>query len=127
MRSSPSSTERILWKLLRGRRLEGLKFRRQVPIGPYIADFVCYRHLLIVEADGYWHDAGADAECDRWLSQHGFRVLRFDNNDIVGRQELVLAAIFDAVRPKDDPPPKAPIKSGRTLRGPGSRFTDRRV
>jgi very-short-patch-repair endonuclease len=127
MRTNPSSTERDLWKLLRHRRLEGLKFRRQVPIGPYIADFVCYRHFLIVEADGFWHDAVADAERDHWLNQHGFRVLRFDNNDIVGRQELVLAAILDAVRPKDDSRPAALVESGRTLRGPGARFTDRRV
>jgi very-short-patch-repair endonuclease len=127
MRSNPSSTERLLWKLLRDRRLEGLKFRRQIPIGPYIADFACYRHFLIVEADGYWHDAAADAVRDLWLNQHGFRVLRFDNNDIVGRQELVLAAILNAVKPKDDPLPVALVESGRTSRRPGARFTDGRV
>ena len=52
MRRDPVANERALWKLLRDRRLGGLKFRRQVPIGRYIADFLCLRHRLIVEADG---------------------------------------------------------------------------
>src|SRR5271170_5710411 len=54
-RRAPPATERMLWKLLRDRRLEGLKFRRQVPLGRYIADFVCLSCKLIVEADGPWH------------------------------------------------------------------------
>ncbi|MDB5451565.1 MAG: hypothetical protein JWO33_143, partial [Caulobacteraceae bacterium] len=109
MRKSPTATERDLWRLLRDRRLKQRKFRRQFPIGPYVADFACLRHRLIVEADGYWHDAAADAKRDAWLAGQGFRVLRFDNADIVGRGELVLAAILAAVRPKDDPPPAPPL------------------
>jgi very-short-patch-repair endonuclease len=80
MRHEPASTERLLWKLLRDRRLEGLKFRRQVPIGPYIADFVCLRRRLIVEADGPFHEAERDAQRDSWLRTRQFQVLRFPNN-----------------------------------------------
>ena|SRR5436190_8271151 len=123
MRKKPPETERFLWRLLRGRRLEQLKFRRQFPFGPYILDFVCLHHRLVVEADGYWHDPVADAERDRWLVGEGFRVLRFDNGDIVGRTELVLAAIVAATQPRDDPTEAPLVTSARTLRGPGRRVS----
>ena len=96
MRKVPAATERLFWDLLRDRRLEGLKFRRQVPLGPYIADFVCYRHRLIVEADGPDHDAGRDAVRDAWLGSQGFRVLRFPNADVIAKRDDVLAAIARA-------------------------------
>jgi very-short-patch-repair endonuclease len=80
MRHSPVVSERTFWRLLRDHRLEGLKFRRQVPIGRYVADFLCVRHRLIVEADGPWHENSAhDIERDAWLRGQGFRVLRFPN------------------------------------------------
>jgi very-short-patch-repair endonuclease len=96
MRTEPSAIEALLWRLLRDRRLEGLKFRRQVPIGRYVVDFVCFRHRLIVEADGPFHDPEADALRDSWLRGQGFRVLRFDNSLISARRELVLQTIEDA-------------------------------
>jgi very-short-patch-repair endonuclease len=65
-RRAPAS-ERDFWKLLRHRRLDGLKFRRQFPIGPYVVDFLCMRHRLIVELDGPFHDAAHDAERDTFL------------------------------------------------------------
>jgi len=78
MRREPVLYERRLWKLLRDRRLAGLKFRRQFKIGRYIVDFICFRHRLIVEADGPQHeDRAEDAARDEWLSAQGFRVLRF--------------------------------------------------
>jgi very-short-patch-repair endonuclease len=89
MRREPTATERLLWKLLRDRRLEHLKFRRQTPIGPYIADFVCFERRLIVEADGPFHDPERDAARDAWLRGQSFRVLRFSNHqnrDISGRR-----------------------------------------
>src|SRR5579872_3254168 len=92
-RRTPSATERMLWKLLRDRQLDGLKFRRQVPLGPYIADFVCLSCKLIVEADGPWHDEAHDAERDRWLTAHGFQVLRFSNGDIAEKSHEVFRAI----------------------------------
>jgi very-short-patch-repair endonuclease len=89
--------EPALWALLRDRRLEGLKFRRQVPIGNYIADFVCLRHRLIIEADGPFHDerAAYDAERDAWLHGQGFVVLRFPNGVIDSRPHTVIAEILE--------------------------------
>ena len=93
MRRSLTFNERVLWKLLRDRRLEGLKFRRQVPIGPYIVDFVSFAHRLIVEADGPFHDAGMDAARDAWLKGQQFVVLRFPNAQITLYPDLVLDQI----------------------------------
>ena len=96
MRAAPSATERLLWNLLRDRRLEALKFRRQVPVGPYIADFLCLRHRLIVEADGPFHEVERDAERDGWLAAQSFRVLRFSNHVIQNDRRAVLEAIVAA-------------------------------
>jgi len=96
LRRRSSMTERLLWDLLRDRRLEGLKFRRQVPMGPYILDFVCFSHRLAVEADGPFHDAEYDAHRDRWLAARGFRVLRFSNGDIRGSDFKVISRIAGA-------------------------------
>jgi very-short-patch-repair endonuclease len=74
--------ETRLWALLRNRALDGLKFRRQVPIGNYVADFVSFRHRLIVEADGPFHDIDSDKVRDVWLTGQGFRVLRLSNKQI---------------------------------------------
>ncbi|AYG95006.1 DUF559 domain-containing protein [Brevundimonas naejangsanensis] len=101
MRREPALCERRLWAILRDRRLERLKFRRQVVIGRYVADFLCLRHRLIVEADGPHHDARAeDAARDEWLRGQGFRVLRFPNQQIENRSHEVLAAILAAVNEK---------------------------
>jgi very-short-patch-repair endonuclease len=93
--------ERRLWKLLRDRRLAGLKFRRQVVLGRYIADFVCFRHRLIVEADGPHHeDQAEDVSRDDWLRSQGFRVLRVPNQQIENRSEQVVAAVLAAAGAK---------------------------
>ncbi|WP_430422931.1 endonuclease domain-containing protein [Phenylobacterium sp.] len=84
LRQSAPATERALCRLLRDRRLEGIKFRRQFPIGPFVVDFVCLRHRLVVEADGPFHDAVRDSQRDAWLVSQGFRVLRFPNGAING-------------------------------------------
>ena len=99
MRREPTANERLLWKLLRDRKLLGMKFRRQVPLGIYIADFVCFPHRLIVEADGPTHeDSAHDAIRDAWLKAQGFTVLRFPNKMIAENAELVLNAILAATR-----------------------------
>jgi len=99
MRHDPVFNERVLWKLLRNRRLGDLKFRRQVPIGRYIADFLCLRHRLIVEADGPTHEDNLyDLERDTWLREQGFRVLRFQNATIEQRPRDVLDAILGATK-----------------------------
>ena len=81
-RSQPTDAEHRLWQLLRAKRLEGWKFRRQPPIGKYRPDFVCHAAKLIVEVDGGQHDEARDGERDTWLRSEGFRILRFWNNDI---------------------------------------------
>ena len=102
MRREPALYERRLWRLLRDRRLDGLKFRRQVVIGRYIADFLCHRHRLIVEADGPSHEdrADSDAERDAWLTAENFLVLRFPNSQIENRPWEVIDAIIAASKRK---------------------------
>jgi BirA family biotin operon repressor/biotin-[acetyl-CoA-carboxylase] ligase len=82
--------------LLRAKRLNGWKFRRQAPIGPYRPDFVCHAAGLIVEADGGQHNETRDGTRDAWLKSQGFRILRFWNNDILKNQEGVLITILSA-------------------------------
>ena len=97
LRRNAPATERFLWKLLRDRKLEGLKFRRQVPVGPFVLDFVCLRHRLVVEADGPFHDPQEDLARDTWLAAQGFRVLRFSNEEIEIRGWRVIARILAEV------------------------------
>ena len=99
LRQSSTDAERRLWKALRDRQLEDYKFRRQRPIGPFIADFVCLEHLLVIELDGSQH-AGSDYDAARtaWLQQHGWRVLRFWNNDVLLNIEGVAEAILKVLR-----------------------------
>ena len=97
MRREPVLYERRLWKLLRDRRLDGLKFRRQFRIGRYIVDFICLRHRLIIEAVGPQHDGRVqDAARDAWLQAKGFHVLRFPNQQIENRSHEVVATIVAA-------------------------------
>jgi very-short-patch-repair endonuclease len=79
----------------------GVKFYRQKPIGQFIADFVCFEHKLIVEADGLHHaNSEYDLERDQWLQGQGFRVLRFWNHDITTNLEHVLHTITTALHPQ---------------------------
>jgi len=92
--------------LLRAKRLQGWKFRRQYPIGPYIVDFACPAARLIVEADGSQHlNSGHDARRDAWLDGQGWRVMRFWNSEILTNEEGVLSAIFAALPPLPNPSP----------------------
>ena len=97
MRHVPTFNEGVLWKLLRNRRLEHLKFRRQVPIGRYIVDFLCLRHRLIVEVDGPFHDPDRDALRDAWLRSEGFTVLRFPNSVVSNHPNEVVADILKVI------------------------------
>jgi len=84
LRRAATSPEQILWSVLRGRRLGGLKFRRQEPIGPYIVDFCCREHRLVVELDGMSHEDKFEYDRRRqeWLEQEGYRVIRLANADV---------------------------------------------
>ena len=97
LRRATPPLERKLWEMLRSRKLDGLKFRRQFPIGPYVVDFICLRHRLIVEADGPLHDPAYDAMRDAWLRAQGFRMLRFENRRINSRDWTVVHEILQAV------------------------------
>ncbi|HTR15066.1 MAG TPA: DUF559 domain-containing protein [Roseiarcus sp.] len=95
MRRAPTEAELRLWRLMRDRRLSGLKFRRQVPIGPYIVDFLCVRARLIVEADGSQHgESLRDEGRDACLTRQGWTALRFWNHDILRNRESVIDTIL---------------------------------
>ena len=100
LRQNMTEAERRLWHHLRDRRLQGYKFRRQQPIGRYIADFVCLCPKLIVEADGSQHmeQTEYDAERSAYLLQQGFTVLRFWNNEILQQTDAVLALVLAKLR-----------------------------
>ena len=87
LRQAPTPAEEALWDLLRDRRFLGQKFRRQVPVGPFFADFLCERLRLIVELDGGVHDLPAqkahDENRDAVLHEHGYTVLRLRNEDVL--------------------------------------------
>ena len=88
--------EAAVWEMLRGRRLDDLKFRRQMPIGPYVADFCCPALKLILELDGGVHAlrGESDAHRDHWLTaKAGFTVLRFDNEAVLRNPAVVLEAV----------------------------------
>ena len=88
MRGAPTDAELRLWRLLRDRRLSGFKFRRQVPVGPYIVDFLCVGAKLIVEADGSQHaESPRDKVRDAYLESQGWKVLRFWNNEVLQNRE----------------------------------------
>ncbi|MFC5067673.1 endonuclease domain-containing protein [Flaviflagellibacter deserti] len=94
LRAELTDCERILWRELRSRRFAGRKFRRQVPIGPYIADFVCLDAKLVIELDGGQHSESARDEIrDAYLKSAGWTVLRFWNNDMLRNREGVLTVI----------------------------------
>ncbi|MCI0466615.1 MAG: endonuclease domain-containing protein [Beijerinckiaceae bacterium] len=98
--------ETMLWRGLRNRGI-GAKFRRQVPLGPYVADFLCIEARLIVELDGPPHDKPEqclyDMRRDRWLRAQGWQVLRFSNDAVFGSGNIVLEKIKRAVEKSDLP------------------------
>ncbi|MGH6892911.1 MAG: endonuclease domain-containing protein [Dongiaceae bacterium] len=99
LRKTMTDAERALWRLLRERQIEGMRFRRQVPIDHYIADFTCLEARLIIEVDGGQHsELDADRKRDAYLRSQGFRVLRFWNNDVLANREGVFRAITEALK-----------------------------
>ncbi len=107
LRKQSTDAEQLLWFHLRGRRLAGYKFRRQVVIETYIVDFLCVEGRLIVEADGGQHaeQRRYDARRSAELETLGYRVIRFWNHEILADIEPVLDEIFRALRKSPSPPP----------------------
>jgi very-short-patch-repair endonuclease len=95
LRKRPTDAEQLLWRHLRMKQMEGLKFRRQQPIDHYIADFVCFENRIIIEVDGGQHAAegNKDKERDSYVQQLGFKVLRFWNNEVFQNITGVLEVI----------------------------------
>ena len=96
LRQQQTEAERKLWSIVRGRKLGGYKFRRQVPIDRYIADFVCLDARLVVELDGGHHSDQVDYDAGRTevLEACGFRVIRFWNREVLNRQSVVSDTIL---------------------------------
>ena len=103
MRRAPTDAERALWHILRDRRFSGFKFRRQVPIGNYIVDFICLSERLIVEADGSQHaECARDAIRDAWLKAQGFRIRRFWNAEILAQREMVAETLWHDLAAREE-------------------------
>ncbi|TPW28970.1 endonuclease domain-containing protein [Pararhizobium mangrovi] len=98
LRRNETEPEARLWQELRNRHLNGYKFTRQVPLGPYIADFVCRSQHLIIELDGSQHaNSVRDMHRSRYLASQGYAVLRFWNDDLRSEREAVLNTILAAL------------------------------
>ena len=119
MRANPTDSESRLWWALRGRQT-GAKFRRQMPVGRYIADFACLSHRLIVEVDGSQHGETNlyDQRRNHWMTEHDFLVLRFGNDSVLHELEGVLTIIAQALAAHPQvPPPVSPPSRGTVSEG----------
>lgn len=113
MRRAPTDAERRMWHVLRSLKPLGMHFRRQAPIGAYIADFAWYEGKLVVEIDGSQHvdrQLSHDLQRTAWLKSQGYRVLRFWNNDVLKSPRSVGEAILAANAEMKTPPPTPPHK-----------------
>ena len=121
LRREMTDAERKLWSVLRGANLDGMKFRRQQPIGPFIVDFVCLERRLIVEADGGQHaDSAKDRRRTAFLEIKGYRILRFWNNDILSNIDgvaHVIAAALSTPHPAQAAPESPSPSRGEGFRG----------
>jgi very-short-patch-repair endonuclease len=108
-RANNVNAEAIVWRMLRDRRCAGHKFRRQMPLGGYVVDFVCLEQRLVVEIDGPSHETeeqrARDEKRDAWLHANAFRLLRLRNDLVIGTPELAEQRIMQALRadPSSEP------------------------
>ncbi|MGA7072852.1 endonuclease domain-containing protein [Bradyrhizobium sp.] len=116
LRRTMTRAETLLWRHLKAHRLAALGFRRQAPMGNYIADFVAHSCKLVVEVDGESHSfmerVRHDERRDRWFISRGYRVLRFGNNDVLKNLEGVVTTIGLAARRAVPPSLTLPRKGG---------------
>ena len=101
LRHNQTEAEKRLWGYLRDKRLQDLKFNRQVPVGPYIVDFLCHERKLVIEIDGATHSDSHEVRYDEkrtvFLNEQGYRVLRCVNADVFENLEGVMDSIFIAL------------------------------
>ena len=104
MRSNMTPAETKMWRILRGKRFQNLKFKRQVLIGNYIVDFLCEDKKIIIEIDGGQHNEELNIQSDknrtRYLENNGYKVLRFWNNEVMKNIDGVMEVIFREVEGK---------------------------
>jgi very-short-patch-repair endonuclease len=101
LRKNLTDAEKIVWLHLRAKQFQGLKFRKQAPMGRYVVDFVCHANKLVIEVDGGQHavNKSRDQQREVWLRAHGYNVLRFWNNEVLENIEGVLECIRAKVSP----------------------------
>jgi very-short-patch-repair endonuclease len=118
LRRDSTDAERIIWNALRAHRLNGASFRRQKPIDPYVVDFVCHTAKMIIEIDCGQHfkveQQKRDARRELFLASKGYRIIRFNNYDVMTNKAGILETIAAAINPF--PSPTLPRKRGRESR-----------
>lgn len=114
LRKNSTDAENFLWKILRSKRLEGIKFRRQHIIGQFIVDFVCLERKIVIELDGGHHASQKerDYERDNWLECEGYKVLRFWNNELFENTDGVMNNIMETCTNSPSPQPLSPKGRG---------------
>jgi very-short-patch-repair endonuclease len=117
LRREMTDAERKLWQALRANRFRGVGFRRQAPLGPNIADFVCHALKLVIEVDGGQHSgSGHDERRNAWMATEGYKVLRFWNNEVLGNLEGVLDRIGREIAATPPPQPSPTRVEGAASR-----------
>lgn len=113
LRNQATPAERQLWTVLSNRKMAGHKFSRQMPVGPYFADFLCREVKLVVELDGYSHEFSqkADNRRDLYMVENGYTVLRIANEDVMANLEGCVQLIAASLA--DIGPPPTPPAGGR--------------
>jgi very-short-patch-repair endonuclease len=119
LRKHAKDAERALWQAISARKVSGIRFNRQVPIGPYICDFVARSIGLVIEVDGGQHGDEADANRTSIIEAQGFRVIRFWNNEVLGNLDGVMAEIARVIAdmPSLDGRHVTPINPSRKREG----------
>ena len=110
LRNHATDAERMLWQYLKGSKIEGFRFRRQVLLGEFVVDFLCPQAKLVVELDGGQHSIRLDHDERRtdWLRMHGYRVMRFWNHEAMQHVEVVVEAIRRELTKSFTPPQPSP-------------------
>jgi very-short-patch-repair endonuclease len=129
LRSRMTDAERKLWRMLRDRRFSGAKFRRQVPLGRYVADFLSFERQMVIEVDGGQHsEKASDVARDNWFRREGFTVVRFWNNNVLTNLYGVAVRLLELIdkntphpasQPRAAAKPPSPTRRGGRGRGRG--------